>query len=381
MKYFDKLLQEVDEGREGKKRGIYYNKPRLESVIGPIQRKYYLIFAATKVGKTSFTDEMMMYEAFNYVLKNPEFNYTVDYYSFEMPIVEKLAGFAIRTLWLKHGLRVNKEDLLSMRKNKLSDDIYKLFKETREYYEPLEDKIRYFDEGTPKSINSNTVKLLKDRGTINVREVVNNESQTVKVFDSFKWHKDLDFHNVIVDHAALTDNDSGSTPGKITIDELSKVLNRIRQRYGATVTLIQQQNFEQTAPERQNKIDLVTPRLSDLGDSKYTSRDAQVAISLFSPYSILLKEHDGFDILTRWKDSYRQLEIQATRNSSAGQKINLYYDGMMGMFHEIPINPFNATIEEKRIFSEITQLPFQNSDETPNSRAEWFRKNYLANSL
>ena len=49
------FLKEVDRGLKGLNKGLPMSLPKLESIIGGIQRKRYdLIFAESGVGKSSF---------------------------------------------------------------------------------------------------------------------------------------------------------------------------------------------------------------------------------------------------------------------------------------------------------------------------------------
>ena len=54
-KNYDNFLKEVDRGLKGLNKGLPMSLPKLEAIIGGIQRKRYdLIFAESGVGKSSF---------------------------------------------------------------------------------------------------------------------------------------------------------------------------------------------------------------------------------------------------------------------------------------------------------------------------------------
>ena len=61
------------------------------------------------------------------------------------------------------------------------------------------------------------------------------------------------------------------------------------------IIVIQQQTFEQEGNEA-FKLGKMRPSVAGLGDSKYTSRDSNIVLGLFSPMRFGLTEYMGYNI-------------------------------------------------------------------------------------
>ena len=86
MSLVDRAISEIESGRAGNNVGIPIAFDKLREHIPDIQKKHYtLIGAETKVGKTSFADDIYLYGVWDYINNNST-NITVDidYYSFEI---------------------------------------------------------------------------------------------------------------------------------------------------------------------------------------------------------------------------------------------------------------------------------------------------------
>ncbi len=89
------------------------------------------------------------------------------------------------------------------------------------------------------------------------------------------------------------------------------------------------------------KLKKVTPTLADFGDSRYTTRDANIVLSLFSPYSMGLPkfmegpDNQGYDI-NRLRDNFRSCEILKGRDGGIGTRVALQYVGAAGLMKELP---------------------------------------------
>ena len=92
---------------------------------------------------------------------------------------------------------------------------------------------------------------------------------------------------------------------------MSQYLVNLRNNFGLTPIVIQQLAFDSENDER-HKTGRLTPTLKDFGDSKYTTRDANVIMTLFSPYRYSLERFQGYDV-TKLGNSFRNLEILENR--------------------------------------------------------------------
>ena len=80
----------------------------------------------------------------------------------------------------------------------------------------------------------------------------------------------------------------------------------------------------------------MTPTLRDFGDSKYTTRDANVIMALFSPFRMKMPEFQGYNI-PQLGNSFRNVEILENRNGEPGVNLGLNFIGPSGTFRELPV--------------------------------------------
>ena len=108
----------------------------------------------------------------------------------------------------------------------------------------------------------------------------------------------------------------------------------LRNRYKYTFIEIQQQAFEAESNDS-FKLGKMKPSVANLSDSKYSSRNADLVLGLFSPFRMGLKEYEGYDI-TKFRDNIRFLEVLVNRNGQMGGVFPLFFDGAVCQFEELP---------------------------------------------
>ena len=137
----------------------------------------------------------------------------------------------------------------------------------------------------------------------------------------------------MVDHIALAMEERNFNT-KQTIDKLSQYMVGFRNNYGMSPVIIQQLAFDSESDER-HKSGRLTPTLKDFGDSKYTTRDANVIMTLFSPYRYQLDQFQGYNV-AELGNSYRSLEILENRDGEPNINLGLNFIGPCGTFRELP---------------------------------------------
>lgn len=167
---------------------------------------------------------------------------------------------------------------------------------------------------------------------------------TKDAFESYIPNNPNEYVIPVIDTINIIDTEKGMNL-KQSMDKLSEYLAKyLRNRYGQSPLVIQQQAFEQENNEafRLNK---VRPSVAGLGDSKYTSRDANVVLGLFSPARFGLTEYMGYDI-TKLKDNIRFLEVIVNRDGEMGGMVALYFDGAVCLFKELPSPKDTAELQK-----------------------------------
>ena len=108
----------------------------------------------------------------------------------------------------------------------------------------------------------------------------------------------------------------------------------LRNRYGFSPVVIQQQSADSENNEA-FKLGRIRPTTYALGDSKYTSHDANVVLGLFAPFRFGLTDCFDYDI-KKLRDNIRFCEVLTNRDGELGGMIPLFFDGAVCDFRELP---------------------------------------------
>lgn len=323
---FDGMIKKLRKGLDGGNKGIPVKFERLRKYWPYINKSvYYLLFAGTKIGKTSLADDIFLYNVIDYCLSNPEFDCHISYASLEISKTEKAVKLLSRFLFWNKGLEFSSDELLSRSFDTLVNEeiIDQAEIEARQFFEVFNQKVSIKDEFSDLD---HLIAWLFSEAKRLFPDYENNPDK----YEKFYWI-------IFIDHIGLAGNGK-----KEDIDRLSKVLLQLRNKYGAIPVVIQQATFDSENKE-QNNVFLAkggnkirpTPTIGDLGDSKYTSRDANVIMALFSPAAYYISEFDGYDI-RKLGNSFRNLEILRNRDGPENVNVGLYFIGKVGTFLELP---------------------------------------------
>jgi replicative DNA helicase len=343
MSLFQSALDKIDRGRLGLNVGIPHGLSKLTDYVPNIQQgTYYLIGAGTGVGKTSFVDDIFLYNTYDFIKKNKtDITLDIDYFSFEIEKSLKITKGICRKLFEDFRISIDLNYALSRGKNKMSDEVYAKVIETKEYFDQLDDVINIFDMPlNPTAIYRYLWNKVEKNGKI-IKKVIDTVDQAgnpikMEIFDKYIPNDPQKYHFVIIDHISLSKTESGLTL-KDTIDKISSHLVFFRNNFNIIPVVIQQLNYDITDPLRA-KLGRLSPMLSDFGDSKYTTRDANYVFSLFSPMSLNMTHFpnaEGYDI-TRLRDKFRSMEILKGRDGGIGTRVGLLFHGKVGRFWELP---------------------------------------------
>jgi hypothetical protein len=144
---FTRMLNSIEHGIAGDNKGIPIHFKRLKQYLPNIQQStYYLAAASSKIGKTSFVDDLFFYNPLEYALSKPDnFELDIDYFSFEINSDNKLTKSICRQLWHDFGIIVDVNTILSRGENKCPTEIHELVKGYADYYQKIEDYYTIFD--------------------------------------------------------------------------------------------------------------------------------------------------------------------------------------------------------------------------------------------
>lgn len=311
--------------------------------IGIEQSCYYTITSFTKGGKSQFTSYTFIYQPlmFCYYTKAD-----IDIKILYFPLEETPERIMQRFIsWLLYdfsngNIRISPRDLRSTTKA-VSQEILDIVES-----EEIQDIVKYFEEHVifpdeacnPTGIYKYCVKYAEEHGKTYYKTIQYKDefgvAQKKQVFDRYEQDNSNEYRLVMIDTINLIDTERGMTL-KQSMDKLSEYCAKyLRNRYHYSPVIIQQQAFDQEGNEA-FKIGRVRPSVAGLGDSKYTSRDSNVVLGLFSPFRFALKEYEGYDI-SKFKDNIRFLEMIVNRDGEMGGLCPLFFDGAVCQFDELP---------------------------------------------
>lgn len=348
MTLIDRVLTNIKERRTKLLNGGINSIPSpfkrfSEDFLGIEQGKYYIVTGSTKSAKTQLASYLFVYNTLIYAYKNPDkIKIKIFYYPLEETPEEIMMRFMSHLLYILSGckLKVSPTDLQSSRNDKiLSKDIIDLL-ESEEYKEILqffEDNVIFSNSTNPTGVYNECKKYAETHGIVHKKkQTIKGELGENKEIDVFDWYEQNDpneYRLIIYDHVSLTTTERGLTL-KQSIDKLSEYFVILRNRYKFSPVVIQQQSFENESLDN-FKLNRLRPTVAGAADSKYTMRDSNIVLGIFSPFKWELKEYFGYDISTL-KDNCRFVEVLLNRGGSPGGVIGLFFEGRTNYFHELP---------------------------------------------
>ena len=287
---------------------------------------------------------MFIYNSILYAYYNPgKIIVNILYYPLEETaetVIERFMCYLLYTLSNK-AVRINPQDLRSTNENNpLPEEVIVLL-ESDDYKKVLEyflNCIHFQTDTNPTGIYNSCKGFIQDRGEtvykdIPIKDSLTGDIKIVKGFDYFKSNVENEYNLIYVDHISLISTERGMYLRE-SINKLSEYLVILRNRYSFTPIVIQQQVFNETIDAF--KIGKLKPTVTGLSDSKYVARDANLVMSLFTPYNYELKDYMGYDI-TKFKKNITFLEVMVNRDGESNNVAPLYVDGSVTYFKELPL--------------------------------------------
>lgn len=314
-----------------------------EDFIGIEQACYYTVTSFTKGGKSQFTSFTFIYKPLMFCyMTQADISIKILYFPLEETPERIMQRFISWLLfdYSKGEIRISPRDLRSTT-SAVSQEILDLINSPE-----IQDILAYFEEhvifpeeaANPTGIYKYCKNYAEEHGKVYTKKGQYKDELGVvrdrEVFDRYEQDNPNEYRLIIVDTINLIDTERGMTL-KQSMDKLSEYLAKyLRNRYFYSPVVIQQQAFDQEGNEA-FKIGRVRPSVAGLGDSKYTSRDSNVVLGLFSPYRFALREYEGYDI-SKFKDNIRFLEMVVNRDGEMGGLCPLFFDGAVCQFNELP---------------------------------------------
>ena len=248
------------------------------------------------------------------------------------------------------SIRISPQNLRSTNENEPLDDKILELLQSEEYSKILNyflECVHFYVDTNPTGIYNTCKEFIQTRGEtiykdIPIKDAITGQTKMVKGFNYFKPHKENEYNLIYIDHISLISTEKGMDLRE-SINKLSEYLVMLRNRYNFTPIVIQQQVFNETIDAF--KIGKLKPTVTGLSDSKYVARDANLVLSLFTPYNYELRDYMGYDI-TKFKKNITFLEVLVNRNGESNNVAPLYVDGAVTYFNELPLPTNTAAIQQ-----------------------------------
>ena len=350
---------------------------RLEKYLPGIEQStYYLIAAASGVGKSKLARYLFIHNPIMFLENNPDSDIQLDilYFSLEESKEKVILAEVSKYLYTQHKLNLSIKQLSSVgRYNVLSTEDLQKVQQSEEHVNNFLKRVKIFDNvrnatGIYKTVRdfALTIGTYYDKNDtpLTPQEVQNVKigvGESYKKVSYYKTHNPKHYVIVLIDHISLLQPETGETLWQSMSKMSSNYCLHIRDKFGFIPVVVQQLAADKERIEANfSKADLVQklePSLDGLGDNKTIARDVNIALGLFAPDRYKITEHNGYDI-TRFRDRYRSMNIMKSRDGIANKKLPLFFNGAVDFFKELP--KVDELEKMRLVYEHINQLNREN---------------------
>lgn len=334
--------------------------------VGIEQKKYYLITAHEKSGKTQMFSYLFLYTALDYAYMHPDrIRLKVFYYPLEedeQSIVLRYMSYLLFTLSGKR-IRISPADLESTNEEHVLPENILTLLQTEEYkrrFEFFEQCVQFMDSTNPSGVWFDLNAYADSHGkSIMVDEEYTNrdtgEIKKRKKFDHYEPDDPDEYVLIAIDHVSLLSQERGKNLRE-TINKLSEYMVQLRNKFGYTPIVIQQQSTE-TADLEAFKANKIRPTTAGLSDSKYTARDCNTMIGIVNPFKFEIPTYLKYNI-EKFQDNIRFIEVVIQRGGIAKGIAALFFDGATCYFNQLPdYNELSKINKYYAYLANIRQVP------------------------
>lgn len=350
---------------------------RLEKYLPGIEQStYYLIAAASGVGKSKLARYLFIHNPIMFLENNPDSDIQLDilYFSLEESKEKVILAEVSKYLYTQHKLNLSIKQLSSVgRYNVLSTEDLQKVQQSEEHVNNFLKRVKIFDNvrnatGIYKTVRdfALTIGTYYDKNDtpLTPQEVHNVKigvGESYKKVSYYKIHNPKHYVIVLIDHISLLQPETGETLWQSMSKMSSNYCLHIRDKFGFIPVVVQQLAADKERIEanfsRADLVQKLEPSLDGLGDNKTIARDVNVALGLFAPDRYKITEHNGYDI-TKFRDRYRSMNIMKSRDGIANKKLPLFFNGAVDFFKELP--KVDELEKMRLVYEHINQLNREN---------------------
>jgi len=324
----------INAGRSSTTPKLKFNIPKLDEVLfGIKQRHTYLLGGDTGTGKTSFTRSVFIdnvYEQFLAVNDTDLLDVLFVDCSLEVPKEMNYASTITRLAYKDYQKVIPPNKMFSW-STPLSEDDNTIVTSYREYINGMSRKMIVVDnEINPTQFHDILMEVALRNGSFS------REGRFIDDCGDYTPNNPNLHVIVTFDTLNLAALDSGHTTVKSSIDRISRIGLRFRNKCNFIFVPIQQFNSDLATTDRA-RFGIQGPILKDFMDSTGPTKDAMVILGLYSPMRYLRDDQTiwrGYDVaqLKSWLVS---VHIMKNRYGQAQKYAALKFDGALGMFTQL----------------------------------------------
>lgn len=335
MSIVDETFGLIDRGRSGEVAKLKTNIPKLDEVIYGIKQGYtYLIGGATGAGKSSFARSIFIDNVYDqYKLINDSSKFDVKFLDFtlEIPPSLNLATTITRKAFLDYQkiLPVNK--LFSWTGTVLAEEDYRIVQSYKDWAREYQRKFITVDsEVSPNLYHDILMEAAKTVGTFS------REGRYIDECGHYTPNNPNLYMIVLFDTLNLAATDSEHTTVKSSIDRISKIGLRFRNKCNFIIVDVQQYNSDVQTTDRA-RFGVQGPTLKDFMESSGPTKDSTVVLGLYSPILYLRDEQTtwrgyNMEVLKNWLVS---IHVLKNRYGQASRYIPCKFDGAVSLFTQL----------------------------------------------
>lgn len=334
--------------------------------VGVEQKKYYLITAHEKSGKTQLFSHLFLYNSLEYAYTHPDkIRLKVFYYPLEedeQSIVLRYMSYLLFTL-SKKTIRISPADLESTNEEHVLDEKILRLLESEEYqkrFKFFEECVEFMESSNPSGVwfDLNTYADTHGTSIYKEEEYTNRDTGEIKKrkkFDHYEPNDPDEYVLIVVDHVSLLSQERNKTLRE-TINKLSEYMVQLRNKFSYTPVIIQQQSTE-IADLEAFKANKIRPTPAGLSDSKYTARDCNTMLGIVNPYKFEIPTYLKYNV-EKFQDNIRFLEVVIQRGGIAKGIVPLFFDGATCFFSQLPeYNDTKRLNEYYRYLIRLREVP------------------------
>lgn len=336
---------------------------RFRRVFPGIEQKRYIVVTANqKVGKSKFVDNLFVYEVLFFTMEHPEVRVKIFYFSLEMDAASKEDEFNCYLLYRLSNIVISPTELRST-DHPVDEKILDLLEseEYQKYITAFKNLVTFVEtERNPTGINKYCRAYAEEHGhynyvTVKGKNPVTGEPEDIRILDPDEpWTADdpEEIKIAILDNASNLQTEQGLNKMQ-TIEKMSKYFITLRNQMNWVTVLIQHQAQAQEGIEN-FKLNKIKPSSDGLADCKTTTRDANMVIGLYSPFKYEIENYEHYDI-RKFRNYIRFMEIIEDRDYGASGNIcPLFFNGASSAFFELP--RYDESTKLNEIYAYINEL-------------------------